>query len=102
LPPREEEKCALGTQKKCYADQEEDVAHCEKGAVKEEDDAEDEEEDTYIYILAMRDMGNKMECSHLPPLEKATPTSVQYRLACLHWIQVIVLVAYSASRRAST
>lgn len=43
---REEDERSLGPEEERYADQEEDVAHREQGAVEEEDQAEQEEEAT--------------------------------------------------------
>ena len=44
LASREEEEGPLGAEEECNADQEQDVAHCQECAVKEEDQAEEEEE----------------------------------------------------------
>jgi hypothetical protein len=41
---REEDKCPLRAEQQRDSDQEEDVAHCQQGAVEEEDQAEEEEE----------------------------------------------------------
>ena len=44
VPAREEHECPLGPEEERDADEEEDVAHGEQGAVEEQDQAEDEEE----------------------------------------------------------
>lgn len=41
-----EQECSLWSKKKCYADKKEDVTHGKKGAVEEEDQTEEQEEDT--------------------------------------------------------
>lgn len=53
LSPREEEEGALGPEEQGDADEEEDVAHGEQGAVEEEDEAEEEEEAAYLVRLAV-------------------------------------------------
>jgi hypothetical protein len=84
LPPREEEECALRAEKKCYADKEEDVAHGEKGSVKEEDDAEDEEEDTYSYVLAIRGLDRGWNALTYRRLRRLRRPLFKYMLAGPH------------------
>ncbi|KAK3075889.1 hypothetical protein LTR53_000463 [Teratosphaeriaceae sp. CCFEE 6253] len=54
LPSREEGKGARRAEQQAHADEEEDVAHGQQGAIEEEDEAEEEEEEAWHVPVSTR------------------------------------------------